>query len=303
MTRLPAGLPSRAELSATPFLPANRTPVRTCRARHRARCCRASGRASERSLPRSTCRGAKARCSRNSRRPRVRGRLPVETGPGLDGVLAEVAAGRPVLVLQRLGRAAGRLALRSRHRLRQAAHGRCCCVPATTSVWTCVQRCSKPRGNAAVTGPSCCSSPAQLPARPDLDRYMQCCRGTRRASRSRGGGKVVPGRCRHAGRRTVTAPRTRQRRRGARRMARSRGLVPAVLRDDPSQAAALNNRAEALRGLAAQTPHGYRCNRAWSYIAAERSSAASPRAGRAGHCRAVDGLAADPTECSQFAAR
>ncbi len=120
LAQLPAELPERVELTATPFHPQTE---HQCGPAALATVLGAAGRNVD---PAALATEVYLPGRQGSLQPelaaaaRARGLLAYETGPSLSDLLAEVAAGRPALVLQQLG--AGPwpyLALRGRHRLRQ----------------------------------------------------------------------------------------------------------------------------------------------------------------------------------------
>lgn len=103
LSRLPANLPASVELSATPFLPQTE---HQCGPAALATLLGAAGHPTE---PAALAAEVYLPGREGSLQAelvaaaRARNLLPVETGPTLEDLLAEVAAGRPVLVLQRLG--------------------------------------------------------------------------------------------------------------------------------------------------------------------------------------------------------
>jgi hypothetical protein len=179
---------------------------------------------------------------------RARGVMPYELGPGLDDVLAEAATGRPVLVLQRLGagrwpnwhyavvigydRPRNRVLLRSGTdaRLEQRA-------AVFEATWN-------RGGRWAIV----LLEPGQLPARPDLARYMRAA-----APLESHVGTAADAAYRAALQQWPDAPLPAL---GLGNLAAARGdwrqaeyWYRSALTADPSTAAAVNNRAEALQRL------------------------------------------------------
>ncbi len=180
---------------------------------------------------------------------RARDLVPYPTGPELGSVMAEVAAGRPVLVLQRLGvgpwpawhyavvvgydTEAGRILLRSGKERRQS-------LPAAVfdTTWERAGR----WGLVAL-------EPGTLPADADLERYMAAAAGLEAVGRLDAAEKAY----RAAAERWPDAALPAL---GLANVAAARGdwqLAERRYRDvaaaHPAQATALNNRAEALRRL------------------------------------------------------
>lgn len=248
ITRLPVDWPARVELSATPFFPQTE---HQCGPAALATVLGAAGHPVEPSaltaevfLPgREGSLQAELVAA-----ARARGVLAVETGPALDDLLAEVAAGRPVMVLQQQGagpwpywhyavvigydRPRERVLLRSGvdARLEQRA-----AIFAAT--WA-------RGGHWAVV----LLEPGQLPARPDLDRYMRAAADLERQSAT-----AAEAAYRTAAARWPDAPLPAL---GLGNVAAARGdwreaerWYRTALAANPATAAALNNRAEALAQL------------------------------------------------------
>jgi len=180
---------------------------------------------------------------------RARDLLPYLVEPGLDAVLAEVAAGRPVLVLQRLGvgpwpawhyavvvgydTAADRILLRSGKERRQSL---------SAGVFEATWERGGRWGLVAL-------EPGVLPAEPDLGRYMGAAAGLE--AKGRLDAAEMSYRAAHARWPDDALPAL-----GLANIAAARGdwqqaerRYRDVLAAHPDQATALNNRAEALRRL------------------------------------------------------
>jgi tetratricopeptide (TPR) repeat protein len=249
LAQLPAELPERVELTATPFHPQTE---HHCGPAALATVLAAAGRkvepaalAMEVYLP-----GRQGSLQAElAAAARARGLLAYETGPSLSDLLAEVAAGRPALVLQQLGagpwpywhyavvigydKARGQLLLRSGTDERQAMR-----ASLFESTWA--------RGGhwALVL-----LEPGTMPARPDPVRYMSAAA----ALETTGDPDATRAAYAAAARLWPQAPLPRL---GLGNLAAAAGdwaeaerWYRAVLADDPGQAAALNNRAEALARL------------------------------------------------------
>lgn len=184
---------------------------------------------------------------------RARDLLPVRVAPALDAVLAEVAAGRPVLVLQRLGvgpwpawhyavvvgydTTTGHILLRSGTERRKAER-----AAVFDATW---ERAG--RWGVVVL------EPGTLPARPDLQRYVEGAAGLEavgqldaaersyNAARQRWPDAALPA----VGLANIAAVRGD--------WAEAERLYRAVLAQHPGDASALNNRAESLRQLGCPT--------------------------------------------------
>jgi len=246
LAQLPAGLPAQVELTATPFHPQTE---HQCGPAALATVLGAAGRnvdpsvlAAEVYLP-----GREGSLQPElAAAARARGLLAYEVGPSVSDLLAEVASGRPALVLQQLGagpwpywhyavvigydKARGQVLLRSgadaRLGLRESLF---------ESTWD--------RGG---RWGLVLLEPGTLPARPDPVRYMRAAAALETARNS------------EAAKAAYTAavklwPKEPLPRVGLGNLAAAAGdwigaeqWYRAVLADDPSQAAALNNRAEAL---------------------------------------------------------
>jgi hypothetical protein len=300
ISRLPAEWPARVELSATPFFPQTE---HQCGPAALATVLGAAGHSVEPSalsaevfLPgREGSLQAELVAA-----ARARGVLPIETGPMLDDVLAEVAAGRPVLVLQQLGagpwpswhyavvigydRPRERVLLRSgvEARLEQRA-----ALFATT--WA--------RGGhwALVL-----LEPGQLPARPDIDRYMRAAADLERQSAT-----AAETAYRVAAVRWPDAPLPAL---GLGNVAASRGdwraaerWYRAALAADPAAAAALNNRAEALGHLGCKALAGQVLREGMPHVAAGDPL----RPALEDTARGLEAAAGgdDPPHCSEFTFR
>lgn len=246
LAQLPPELPAQVELRATPFHPQTE---HQCGPAALATLLGAAGRTVD---PAALAAEVYLPGRQGSLQPelaaaaRARGLLAYETGPSLFDVLAEVAAGRPVLVLQRLGagpwpywhyavvigydRKRGQVLLRSGTDERLVLR-----ASLFESTWS--------RGGhwALVL-----LEPGTMPARPDPVRYMSAAAALETAQN--------PGAARAAysaaARRWPDAPLPRL---GLGNLAAAAGdwaeaerWYGEVLADDPAQAAALNNRAEAL---------------------------------------------------------
>jgi hypothetical protein len=297
ISRLPADLPARVELSATPFFPQTE---HQCGPAALATVLGAAGRPVEPSaltaevfLPgREGSLQAELVAA-----ARARGVLAVETGPALDDVLAETAAGRPVLVLQQLGvgpwpywhyavvigydRPRQRVLLRSGtdERLEQRA-------AVFEATWA--------RGGhwALVL-----LEPGQLPARPDLDRYMRAAADMERQSAT-----AAEAAYRAAAARWPEAPLPAL---GLGNVAAARGdwseaeyWYRSSLQANPAAAAALNNRAEALGRLGCYGLARRVLQDGMAYIAAGDPL----RPVLEDTARALDAASgdADPARCSEF---
>lgn len=177
---------------------------------------------------------------------RARGLLAYATGPSLADLLAEIAAGRPVLVLQQLGagpwpywhyavvigydKARGQVLLRSGTEERAVMR-----ASLFESTW----------GRGGRWG-LVLLEPGTLPARPDPVRYMSAAAALETANNPEGAKAAYAA----AAKLWPSEPLPRI---GLGNLAAAAGdwvdaerWYRAVLADDPSQAAALNNRAEAL---------------------------------------------------------
>ena len=246
LAQLPAGLPERVELTATPFHPQTE---HQCGPAALATVLGAAGRnidpavlATEVYLP-----GREGSLQPElAAAARARGLLAYEIGPSMSDLLAEVAAGRPALVLQQLGagpwpnwhyavvigydKTRGQVLLRSGTDARLGLR-----ASLFESTWD--------RGG---RWGLVLLEPGTLPARPDPVRYMRAAAALETARNPDAAKaayaaavKLWP---------QVPLPRV-----GLGNLAAAAGdwvgaerWYRAVLVDDPSQAAALNNRAEAL---------------------------------------------------------
>jgi tetratricopeptide (TPR) repeat protein len=246
LAQLPAELPERIELTATPFHPQTE---HQCGPAALATVLGAAGRdvepaalSAEVYLP-----GRQGSLqSELAAAARARGLLAYETGPSLSDLLAEVAAGRPALVLQQLGagpwpywhyavvigydKARGKLLLRSGTDERQALR-----ASLFEATWH--------RGG---SWGLVLLEPGTLPAQPDPVRYMSAAAALETA------GNPEAARAAYAAAAGLW-PKAPLPRIGLGNLAAAAGdwataerWYRAVLADDPAQAAALNNRAEAL---------------------------------------------------------
>ena len=246
LAQLPAGLPERVELTATPFHPQTE---HQCGPAALATVLGAAGRnidpaelATEVYLP-----GREGSLQPElAAAARARGLLAYEIGPSMSDLLAEVAAGRPALVLQQLGagpwpywhyavvigydKTRGQVLLRSGTDARLGLR-----ASLFESTWD--------RGG---RWGLVLLEPGTLPARPDPVRYMRAAAALETARN--------PDAAKAAYAAAVKLwPQEPLPRVGLGNLAAAAGdwvgaerWYRAVLADDPSQAAALNNRAEAL---------------------------------------------------------
>ncbi|MBP6106228.1 MAG: PA2778 family cysteine peptidase [Steroidobacteraceae bacterium] len=249
LAQLPTGLPERVELTATPFHPQTE---HQCGPAALATVLGAAGHdvdpttlATEVYLP-----GRKGSLQPElAAAARARGLLVYEAGPLLSDLLAEVAAGRPVLVLQQLGagpwpswhyavvigydKERGKLLLRSGTEQRQALR-----ASLFEATWD-------RGGNWGLV----LLEPGTMPAQPDAARYMSAAAALETAGNPAAAKAAYVA----AADRWPRAPLPRL---GLGNLAAAVGdwaeaerWYRAVLADDPTQAAALNNRAEALLQL------------------------------------------------------
>ena len=289
----PATLPPHVELGSTPFYP---QADQQCGPAALAAVLGAAGHAVQ---PEQLAREIFLPGRQGSLQPeivgamRARGLLPYEVGRGLGDLMVELAAGRPVLVLQKQGLgpwpawhyavAIGYDAGRDRLLLRSGTTERLA-VRATVfeATW------SRADHWALVA-----LEPGQLPARPDLARYMKGAAGLEAVGQVDAAGAAYSAAIGHwpdeplprLGRANVDAARGHWTK-------AERGYAE-VLRLDPGSAAALNNRAEALGRLGCWTaararsgrgsaprPGGSTPAHAGAYAGGDRSARA--RAGRTG---------------------
>lgn len=244
--QLPAGLPGQVELTATPFYP---QVEHQCGPAALATVLGAAGRNVD---PAALATEVYLPGRQGSLQPelaaaaRARGLLVYETGPSLSDLLAEVAAGRPALVLQQLGmgpwpywhyavvigydQARGQVLLRSGTDERQALR-----ASLFESTWD--------RGG---HWGLVLLEPGTMPARPDPVRYMSAAAALETA------GNPDAAKAAYAAA-VALWPKAPLPRLGLGNLAAAAGdwaeaerWYRAVLTDDPAQAAALNNRAEAL---------------------------------------------------------
>jgi tetratricopeptide (TPR) repeat protein len=246
LAQLPAGLPGQVELTATPFHPQTE---HQCGPAALATVLGAAGRNVD---PAVLTAEVYLPGREGSLQPelaaavRARGLLAYETGPSMSDLLAEVAAGRPALVLQQLGagpwpywhyavvigydKTSGKVLLRSGTDARLGLR-----ASLFESTWE--------RGG---RWGLVLLEPGSLPARPDPVRYMRAAAALETARN--------PEAARAAYLTAVKSwPKAPLPRVGLGNLAAAAGdwvdaerWYRAVLADDPSQAAALNNRAEAL---------------------------------------------------------
>jgi len=246
LAQWPAELPGQVELTATPFYPQTE---HQCGPAALATVLGAAGRKVD---PAALAAEVYLPGRQGSLQPelaaaaRARGLLAYETGPSLSDLLAEVAAGRPALVLQQLGmgpwpywhyavvigydQARGQLLLRSGTDERQALR-----ASLFESTWD--------RGG---HWGLVLLEPGTMPARPDPVRYMSAAAALETAGN--------PDAAKVAYAAAVGLwPKAPLPRLGLGNLAAAAGdwaeaerWYRAVLADDPAQAAALNNRAEAL---------------------------------------------------------
>jgi len=246
LAQLPAELPERVELTATPFHPQTE---HQCGPAALATVLGAAGRNTD---PAALATEVYLPGRQGSLQPelaaaaRARGLLAYETGPSLSELLAQVAAGRPVLVLQQLGAgpwpywhyavvigydtASGTVLLRSGTDRRQAQR-----ASLFAATWD-------RGGNWGLV----LLEPGTMPAQPDPVRYMSAAAALEAAGNPAAANAAYAA----AARLWPKAPLPRL---GLGNLAAAAGdwaeaerWYRAVLADDPTQAAALNNRAEAL---------------------------------------------------------
>ena len=246
LAQLPAELPERVELTATPFHPQTE---HQCGPAALATVLGAAGRNTD---PAALATEVYLPGRQGSLQPelaaaaRARGLLAYETGPSLSELLAQVAAGRPVLVLQQLGAgpwpywhyavvigydtASGTVLLRSGTDRRQAQR-----ASLFAATWD-------RGGNWGLV----LLEPGTMPAQPDPVRYMSA------AAALEAAGNPVAANAAYAAAARLW-PKAPLPRLGLGNLAAAAGdwaeaerWYRAVLADDPTQAAALNNRAEAM---------------------------------------------------------
>ncbi len=246
LAQLPAELPDRVELTATPFHPQTE---HQCGPAALATVLGAAGRIVD---PAALATEVYLPGRQGSLQPelaaaaRARGLLAYETGPSLSELLAEVAAGRPVLVLQQLGAgpwpywhyavvigydtARGTVLLRSGTHERQDLR-----ASLFEATWD-------RGGNWGLV----MLEPGTMPAQPDPVRYMSAAAALETAGAPEAAKAAYTAAA-------VLWPKAPLPRLGLGNLAAAAGnwaeaerWYRAVLADDPTQAAALNNRAEAL---------------------------------------------------------
>jgi hypothetical protein len=269
LAQLPAELPERVELTATPFHPQTE---HQCGPAALATVLGAAGRnvdpaalATEVYLPgrQGSLQPELAAAARS------RGLLAYETGPSLAELLAQVAAGRPVLVLQQLGAGpwpywhyavvvgydtvSGTVLLRSGTDQRQALR-----ASLFAATWD-------RGGNWGLV----LLEPGTMPAQPDPARYMSAAAALEAAGNPGAANAAYAA----AARLWPKAPLPRL---GLGNLAAAAGnwaeaerWYRAVLADDPAQAAALNNRAEALVRLGCRDAARLLLQRGTVHVAAD----------------------------------
>jgi len=298
-----AGLPPQAELTATPFFPQTE---HQCGPAALATVLGAAGLKVE---PAALATEVYLPGRAGSLQPelaaavRARGLLAYQLGPELGEILAEVAADRPVLILQRLGagpwpgwhyavvigydQQAGQVLLRSGTKERLVMR-----AALFESTW-------ERGGRWALVA----LQPGTVPARPDLTRYMQAAAAletTPNPAAARAAYEAAAGLWPHE-----PLPRL-----GLGNVAAARGdwreaesWYRAVLRDEPAQAAALNNRAEALNRIGCADAARWSLQQGMSSVAADDplrpalEQTALELAGRAGE------EAVESADCAQFTGR
>lgn len=297
VTTLPAEGPARVELSATPFFPQTENHCGP------AALATVLGAAGHHVAPSALASEVYVPGREGSLQPelvaaaRARGVLVYETGPALQDVLAEVAAGRPVLVLQQLGagpwpnwhyavvigydRERQRVLLRSgrdeRLDLRAALF---------ESTWD-------RAGRWAIV----LIEPGQMPARPDLARYMRAAAALEassvpaaaeayHAAVDRWPGEPLP----LLGLGNVAAAQGE--------WSEAERWYRTALALDPATAAALNNRAEALARLGCRDAARRALREGVSQVAAD--DPLRPVLDETARTLAADAGTADPAGCVEF---
>ena len=269
LAQLPAELPERVELTATPFHPQTE---HQCGPAALATVLGAAGRNTD---PAALATEVYLPGRQGSLQPelaaaaRARGLLAYETGPSLSELLAQVAAGRPVLVLQQLGAgpwpywhyavvigydtASGTVLLRSGTDRRQAQR-----ASLFAATWD-------RGGNWGLV----LLEPGTMPAQPDPVRYMSAAAALEAAGNPAAANAAYAA----AARLWPKAPLPRL---GLGNLAAAAGdwaeaerWYRAVLADDPTQAAALNNRAEALVRLGCRDAARLLLQRGTVHVAAD----------------------------------
>jgi hypothetical protein len=300
----PAGLPARVELASTPFHPQS---DQQCGPAALATLLGARGRAES---PEQLSREIFVPGRQGSLQPelvgaiRARGLVPYPLGPQLEELLAELAAGRPVLVLQKQGLGPwpawhyavvigydldrGTLLLRSGTTERLALR-----ADLFEATW----------GRAEHWG-LVALAPGEMPARPDLARYLQA------AASLESVGQSGPAQAAYA----AAAERWPQEplpRLGLANLAAAQGRwadaergYAAVLERDPGSAAAINNRAEALSQLGCHAEARLVLERGAGQLAPQDPLRATlERTLRQAELRAAATTAAEPAACLQLDAR
>lgn len=300
LTRLPADMPAQVELAATPFFPQTE---HQCGPAALATVLGAAGQPVE---PAALTPEVYLPDREGSLQVemvaavRARGLLPLETGPALEDVLAEVAAGRPVLVLQQLGlgpwpnwhyavvigydRSRQSVLLRSgtRERLEQRA-------AVFEATW-------ERGGRWGIV----LLEPGQLPARPEPGRYMRAAADLERQS-----DRAAEAAYRAAVVQWPAAPLPAL---GLGNVAAARGDWRAAENWfrraqalDPASVAALNNRVEALQRLGCHEAARRALGDGILHVAADDPL----RPALAATARELDGATAgtDPAICGEFTSR
>jgi tetratricopeptide (TPR) repeat protein len=249
LAQLPAEWPERIELTATPFHP---QLEHQCGPAALATVLGATGRSVD---PLSLAAEVYLPGREGSLQPelaaaaRARGVLAYEVGPDLSDLLAEVASGRPVLVLQQLGagpwpywhfavvigydKSRAQVLLRSGTDAHAALR-----ASLFESTWD--------RGG---RWGLVLLEPGSLPARPDLLRYMSAAAALETARNPAGAQAAYAAAATHWPNEPLPRVGLGNLAAGAGDWVDAERWYRSVLADDPSQAAALNNRAEALARL------------------------------------------------------
>ena len=304
LAQLPAEWPARVELTATPFHPQTE---HQCGPAALATVLGAAGRTVD---PEALAAEVYLPGRQGSLQPelvaavRARGLLPYETGPALADLLAEVEAGRPALVLLQLGagpwpawhfavvigydRSRGQLLLRSGTEARQVMG-----AAAFESRW-----------DRAGQWGIVLVEPGTLPARPDPARYMSA------AAALEASGNAAAARSAYAAAAGLwpDAPLPRI---GLGNLAAAAGewaeaerWYAGVLADDPTQAAALNNRAEALVRLGCPEAARVLLQQGTTHLAADDPlQSVLQQTARDLPARRTDAAAGTDARCARFTSR
>jgi tetratricopeptide (TPR) repeat protein len=304
LAQLPAELPARVELTATPFFPQTE---HQCGPAALATVLGAAGRNAE---PTALATEVYLPGREGSLQPelaaaaRARGLLAYEIGPSVSDLLTEVTAGRPALVLQQLGmgpwpnwhyavvigydKASGQVLLRSGTEERAAMR-----ASLFESTW-------KRGGYWGLV----LLEPGTMPARPDPVRYMRAAAALETAGN--------PAAAKAAYTAAVELwPRAPLPRLGLGNLAAAAGdwagaerWYRAVLADDPAQAAALNNRTEALVRLGCPDAARLSLQQGMVHVAADdRLQPVLQQAVRDLSAQAAPQPALAAAECTQFTFR